>query len=112
MSAAVACPCGGRKRNGVCDRCGPSRARQRRDYDRQRGSSTERGYDYRWQRFRKLYLAMYPLCCDCMEHGVVTAATDIHHKAKLREYPELKYDNDNLMALCGKHHDARTARGE
>jgi hypothetical protein len=47
-----------------------------------------------------------------MEIGVAAPATDIHHKFKLREQPELKYEESNLMSLCKLHHDKRTARGE
>jgi 5-methylcytosine-specific restriction endonuclease McrA len=42
----------------------------------------------------------------------VVAATDVHHKKKLRDAPERKYDESNLMALCGGCHDVRTGRGE
>lgn len=99
--------CPGRVQGGVCSVCGP-RSRPR---DTRKGS-TARGYDYRWQQFRLTYLAHHPLCVDCGAEGIVGAATDIHHKAKLRDRPEGKYDEENLMALCGRHHDQRTARGE
>jgi 5-methylcytosine-specific restriction endonuclease McrA len=47
---------------------------------------------------------------DCLP--IVTAATDVHHKQKLRDRPELKYEEENLMGLCKACHDKRTARGE
>ena len=109
-SPPVACACGGRRTGGVCDRCGPRK--RSKEHDRNRGTSTERGYDYQWQKFRKQYLTYNPLCVDCMEIGVAAPATDIHHKFKLREQPELKYEESNLMSLCKLHHDKRTARGE
>lgn len=43
---------------------------------------------------------------------MVSPATDVHHIAKLRERPDMKYDEANLMALCKMHHTKRTARGE
>jgi 5-methylcytosine-specific restriction protein A len=49
---------------------------------------------------------------DCSAEGMVTAATDVHHKQKLRDRPELKYEFDNLLALCSACHDSRTAKGE
>jgi 5-methylcytosine-specific restriction endonuclease McrA len=49
---------------------------------------------------------------DCEQEGIVTAASDVHHKDKLSDAPERKYDEDNLMPLCKGHHDKRTARGE
>lgn len=108
----IACPCGGRKVNGKCDRCNRGKQQSRREYDQRRGSSTERGYDAAWQRFRKGYLMAHPLCVDCEAMGIVAAARDIHHIAKLRDNPEAKYDESNLMGLCKMHHDMRTAKGE
>lgn len=96
--------------SGACDRCGPKR--RGNEYDQQRGSSTERGYDYRWQQFRLRYLAQHPLCVDCEMEGIVGPATDVHHTRKLRDHPEAKYDEDTLMVLCKKHHDLRTRKGE
>lgn len=80
--------------------------------ERERGGSTERGYNAAWQRFRAVYLKSHPLCCDCLEADRVTVATDIHHVLKLAQRPELKYEASNLRALCKACHDARTARGE
>lgn len=92
---------------GKCDRC----ERGKRAPDT-RKSAAERGYDWQWQKFRRSYLAQYPLCEDCSSEGRVGAATDIHHKQKLRDRPEMKYEEGNLMPLCKMHHDRRTARGE
>lgn len=77
-----------------------------------RRSAAARGYDYQWQKFRILYLAEHPLCMDCLSEGMTTAATDVHHKKKLAEHPELKYEDVNLRALCSPCHDRRTAKGE
>lgn len=90
-----------------------------------REHAAARGYDYRWQQFRRRYLAANPLCVDCLNPDpletrdafeepipIVTAATDVHHVKKLKDRPDLKYEDENLMALCGMHHDQRTARGE
>ena len=106
MSQPVCCPCGGRRIKGVCDRCGP---RKREDH---RQHAAARGYDYQWQQFRRLYLAMHQLCVDCEAIGMVAGATDVHHVVKLRDKPEAKYEEENLMPLCKHHHDTRTARGE
>jgi 5-methylcytosine-specific restriction endonuclease McrA len=50
---------------------------------------------------------------DCLkeDHRAVSA-TDVHHIAKLRERPDLRFEETNLMPLCSGHHDARTARGQ
>ena len=103
----IVCSCGGRRTNGVCDRCGPrKRARD------ERKSAAERGYDYRWQKFREVYLTEHPLCLDCQERGLVRGATDIHHKTKLRNSLELQYELSNLVPLCHECHSKRTAKGE
>jgi 5-methylcytosine-specific restriction protein A len=86
----------------------PARPKQRQSDTRKHAAA--RGYDYQWQKFRERYLAEHPLCMDCLP--IVTAATDVHHKQKLRDRPELKYEEVNLMGLCKMHHDRRTAKGE
>ena len=36
-----------------------------RDYNKDRGSPSKRGYGYDWQKFRAGYLIEHPLCRDC-----------------------------------------------
>jgi len=48
-------------------------------YDKWRGSSTERGYDYKWQRVRKLKLSLQPICELCDANDIVTTASIVHH---------------------------------
>jgi len=55
---------------------------------------------------------MNPLCTDCITLGIVSGATDIHHIEKLRDRPDLKYEEGNLMPLCQYHHSVRTRKGE
>jgi 5-methylcytosine-specific restriction protein A len=82
--------------------------------DRYRGTAASRGYDHKWRVFRESYLRKHPLCVDCLsaEPQRINVATEVHHKLKLAEHPELKYDENNLMALCKPDHQVRTARGE
>jgi 5-methylcytosine-specific restriction protein A len=83
-------------------------------YDKERGSSTARGYDYKWQIHRTIFLNMpdNTLCYDClhMTPERVTASTEVHHiiakqKGGMDEY-------SNLMGLCHDCHSKRTANGE
>lgn len=116
-SPPIACSspgCPGRRQAGEpCATCGKGGKREaRKRHDEHRGSAAMRGYDWQWQKFRKVYLAEHPLCVDCEAAGIVAAATDIHHVQKLATHPELKYEAENLMPLCKHHHDTRTARGE
>lgn len=102
------CPCGHKRYAGQpCERCG--RGKRARDV---RKHAAARGYDYRWQQFRANYLAQNPLCVDCEERGIVTAATDVHHIEKLRDFEEAKYECSNLKPLCHQCHSKRTSKGE
>jgi 5-methylcytosine-specific restriction protein A len=104
------CRCGGKVREGVCDRCGP----KRRAPDVNRKNSHQRGYDHRWREFRRIWLSSEDncLCRDCLDKGIVNPATDIHHKVKLKDRPDLKYEDSNLVGLCHDCHSVRTAKGE
>lgn len=78
---------------------------------RPRGSTTQRGYDVAWERFRKFFLMNNPLCRDCLDADRLTPANEVHHVHKLADGgPRL--DPDNCMALCKPCHARRTARGE
>jgi 5-methylcytosine-specific restriction protein A len=99
------CPNTTNNKNGYCD----EHQAQVREW---RGSARERGYDWHWERFRLRYLREHPLCVDCLAEHRMTPATEIHHVHKLRDYPQLKYTEENLKALCHQCHSKRTARGE
>lgn len=92
--------------------CGCAQRQRRSATPMPRPSSAQRGYDYAWQRFRLRYLAAHPWCVDCEEEGRLVPAQEIHHLTRLRAAPERKYDENNLRALCRRHHRQRTARGE
>lgn len=50
------------------------------------------------------------LCEKCLEEGVITPATRVHHKVHLTpenvNNPDIALNWDNLEALCEKHHAA------
>lgn len=77
-----------------------------------RESASVRGYDGKWRKFRLRYLSQHPLCSDCFAEGSVNVASEVHHVVKLKDAPERRLDEVNLMPLCKTHHQARTARGE
>jgi 5-methylcytosine-specific restriction protein A len=92
---------------------GHEAARDRRiRSDRERGSSTQRGYDRHWSAFRSAFIASHPLCSDCQAKGRLTATEEVHHVIKLRDRPDLRLVETNCLGLCRSCHSRRTANGE
>lgn len=90
--------------------------------DRERGSTTERGYDAVWEKFRAWFLGRHPLCVGS-EPGVIepgpppgfdhaALATQVHHKIKLRDRRDLRCVESNCLPQCDTCHAIRTQRGE
>jgi 5-methylcytosine-specific restriction protein A len=77
-----------------------------------RPNSGERGYDNSWRKVRNYHLLGKPLCEDCLKENRYESATDVHHKIKLADRPDLRDDPNNLMSLCHSCHSKRTAQGE
>lgn len=75
-----------------------------------RQTARQRGYDARWEKFRKWFLSK-PENCVCKDCERV-ASVHVHHIKKLRDYPKLKCVESNCMGLCGVCHAVRTAIGE
>lgn len=106
-SPKTICPRCGRATKGRCG-CTPKVDTR----DRQEQHRRNVVYGRQWKAFRMKYLTEHPLCVDCEEAGRLEPANEVHHRAKVKDEPELQYDCDNLMALCKTCHNARTARGE
>lgn len=66
-------------------------------------------FDYhsgRWERKRQAILRRDGyLCQECLRYGRRRPATTIHHKQHVDTHPELAYQNDNLISLCGACHN-------
>lgn len=64
----------------------------------------------RYYRFRRMHLAVHPLCCDPFNHhaddGVVVEAAHIHHIVKVIDDFTGMYDNENIVSVCPKCHSA------
>ena len=76
-----------------------------------RGNSSSRGYDSRWERFRKAFLMRNPLCEYCLARGRVTPATVCDHDLPHNGDPELFWRN-TFTALCKWDHDSTKQRME
>lgn len=65
-----------------------------------------------WNRLRKTFLSLHPICSECLKHEKVEPATCIHHKVPFMrgETDEEKWslflDENNLIPLCNKCHTA------
>lgn len=44
-------------------------------------------------------------CQLCKRYGRMTQAKIVHHKLELDEYPELAFDDNNLVAVCQACHN-------
>ena len=87
-------------------------SRRRRPKRHKRESACKRGYDRQWRNVRKAKLDQDPLCEDCLKNEISTPAKEVHHIRKIIHAPELRLEIDNLMSLCERCHDIRSARGE
>lgn len=62
----------------------------------------------RWSKKRRSILQRDKYQCqDCKRYGRLTEATEVHHIKPFDEYPELAFDNSNLVSLCHACHNAR-----
>lgn len=85
------------------------RLARQREYDRERGTAAERGYDRRWQKYRAWYLSQHPLCVYCQAKGIVRAATVVDH-IEPHKGDERKFWNEaNHQSLCAGCHNRKTA---
>ena len=71
-------------------------------------SAGARGYNWEWQKARKVFLAANPLCVQCMAEGRYIKATVVDHIIPHRGNQELFWDRNNWQALCKRHHDLKT----
>jgi 5-methylcytosine-specific restriction protein A len=86
----------------------PAHVRERgRAYDERRGTSSERGYDERWRRYSRGFLAMHPIC-STLECNQPSAHTD-HIKAVSGPDDPLFWDATNHQPLCHSCHSRKTA---
>ena len=91
-------------------RCPAHKRQQYRDQDRERGTSTQRGYGSRWQKARAVYLRRHPLCVECLAHDRVVAATLVDHIIPHRGNRRLFWDEGNWQSLCDDCHNVKRGR--
>ena len=95
---------------GTGGRCDEHRRKERyqkdKDYDRQRGTRQERGYDATHYRLKALVQAEQPLCPHCYEAGKLTPGEELHHI----DGDAWNRARDNVVLLCRPCHDAHHER--
>jgi 5-methylcytosine-specific restriction enzyme A len=84
----------------------------RKQTDKARGTTAQRGYDAQWHKLRRAFLAEHPYCeCDtCKGQDGRELSQVVDHIHPIEDRPELRLVWDNLRAMSKRHHDAHTAR--
>ena len=75
-------------------------------------SSTKRGYNYKWQKARKVYLIENPLCVFCSNREEIKAADVVDHIQPHKGDDKLFWDAGNWQPLCKQCHDSTKQRIE
>ena len=91
--------------------CSRHTSLSRRQFDKQRGNSADRGYDRRWRISRKNYLVDHPWC-ECPLHAGKAdspLATVVDHRIPHRGDKSLFWDKSNWQAMGKECHDRKTA---
>lgn len=89
--------------------CEKHKLERLREADSRRISSTKRGYDSRWKKYRFIFLQKHPLCVSCKDQGRLTTATVVDHITPHKGDMRLFWDPKNHQALCKQCHDRKTA---
>lgn len=101
MRFCAAPDCPARVPNGYCPSHKPVDARP---------TAEARGYDSKWRKLSKTYIAAHPLCQLNERCKHPTLATEVDHILPIRTHPELRLVWSNLQSLCHPCHVAKTWR--
>ena len=69
-------------------------------------SARQRGYDSRWDKARKTFLASHPWCAFCLEHDVHTKASVVDHKTPHKGNQALFWATSKWQSLCQSCHNS------
>jgi 5-methylcytosine-specific restriction protein A len=75
----------------------------------ERESAAKRGYDWKWQKLRRVHLIAEPLCRYCYPDRI-TLATEVDHIETIETAPEKRLDPNNLASTCSDCHKKVTAK--
>ena len=86
--------------------------RARPGFKRKRTATTEdkvrsRARGKAWKKLSRIFLAKNPLCVGCEAEGLTRPARVVDHILPFLMFPEKRYDENNLQALCRKCHNQK-----
>lgn len=81
------------------------RARQAKQYDKDRGTSAQRGYDADWRRVRAQVISAHPFCERC---GAIEALQVDHIEPFEGKSDPRRLERTNLRVLCASCHTKRS----
>jgi len=84
-------------------------AGRKKDFDKQRPSSSRRGYGSKWQKARQAFLFKHPLCRICEEKGIIQSANVVDHIIPHKGDMKLFWSRSNWQPLCTTCHNRKTA---
>lgn len=87
-----------------------AKVKKTRDYDKLRGTRTERGYDNRWLKASKQFIKG-KVCVNCEKNGVYKMSECTDHKIPVSGPDDpLFWDKTNWNPLCKNCHSEKTAK--
>lgn len=81
----------------------PFQFKNKEQIEKNRPSSTRRGYDWRWRNYRKSYLRRNPICAVCGSPATIVDHIE-DHKGSSAKF----WDKSNHQSLCKPCHDRKT----
>lgn len=93
--------------SGYCD----DHQGETRQYDKGRGTASQRGYTSAWARYSRAYRRKNPLCVMCQAEGRLRVADHVDHiKAVSGPDDPLFWEPSNHQSICISHHSQKTAK--
>lgn len=91
-------------------RCERHEKQRHQEASRDRGTSTERGYTYRWNERSKRYRTEHPLCVPCQLKDRIIGTECVDHIVPRHSCAELFWDEDNWCSMCWRCHSIKTRK--